>query len=245
MPCPIARSLERVGEWWSMLILRDALHGLTRFDEFQKSLGIAPNILARRLDALVEAGLLRAPPLQRAAAARRIPADRARARFPPGAPRPDGLGQSALRARGRERTAHQHETGAARPHHGRPRHRPADHGTRLRVWLPVRRRPRTRQRYAAVRSTGGAAPGGAPHEHRGVADQRSAGARARRPPPPRSSPRTRAPAAGADRADAAPPGLAERPRHGGAGRDRADRDLVRGASSAPTRWPAWRWCFPA
>ena len=58
MPCPIARSLERVGEWWSMLIMRDALHGFTRFDEFQKSLGIAPNMLARRLDALVSAGLL-------------------------------------------------------------------------------------------------------------------------------------------------------------------------------------------
>ena len=58
MPCPIARSLERVGEWWSMLIMRDALHGLTRFDEFQKSLGIAPNMLTRRLSALVEAGLL-------------------------------------------------------------------------------------------------------------------------------------------------------------------------------------------
>jgi len=58
MPCPIARSLERVGEWWSMLIMRDALHGLTRFDELQTSLGIAPNMLARRLNALVEAGLL-------------------------------------------------------------------------------------------------------------------------------------------------------------------------------------------
>lgn len=58
MSCPIARSLERVGEWWSMLILRDALHGMTRFDEFQKSLGIAPNMLTRRLNALVEAGLL-------------------------------------------------------------------------------------------------------------------------------------------------------------------------------------------
>ncbi len=58
MPCPIARSLERVGEWWSILILRDALHGFTRFDEFQKSLGIAPNMLTRRLNALVEAGLL-------------------------------------------------------------------------------------------------------------------------------------------------------------------------------------------
>jgi DNA-binding HxlR family transcriptional regulator len=58
MPCPIARSLERVGEWWSMLILRDALHGFTRFDQFQNSLGIAPNMLTRRLHALVEAGLL-------------------------------------------------------------------------------------------------------------------------------------------------------------------------------------------
>src|ERR1700680_4499772 len=58
MACPIARSLERVGEWWSMLIMRDALHGMTRFDEFEKSLGIAPNMLTRRLNALVEAGLL-------------------------------------------------------------------------------------------------------------------------------------------------------------------------------------------
>jgi DNA-binding HxlR family transcriptional regulator len=58
MPCPIARSLERVGEWWSMLIMRDALHGLKRFDEFHKSLGIAPNMLTRRLNALVEAGML-------------------------------------------------------------------------------------------------------------------------------------------------------------------------------------------
>jgi DNA-binding HxlR family transcriptional regulator len=59
MHCPIARSLERVGEWWSMLILRDALAGMTRFDEFQNSLGIAPNMLTRRLTALVKAGLLK------------------------------------------------------------------------------------------------------------------------------------------------------------------------------------------
>ncbi|PWT73375.1 MAG: transcriptional regulator [Proteobacteria bacterium] len=58
MQCPVARSLERVGEWWSILIIRDALHGLTRFDQFQESLGIAPNMLTRRLNALVEAGLL-------------------------------------------------------------------------------------------------------------------------------------------------------------------------------------------
>jgi DNA-binding HxlR family transcriptional regulator len=59
MQCPIARGLEHVGEWWSILILRDALHGYTRFDQFQKSLGIAPNMLTRRLNALVEAGILR------------------------------------------------------------------------------------------------------------------------------------------------------------------------------------------
>jgi DNA-binding HxlR family transcriptional regulator len=58
MQCPIARSLERVGEWWSILIIRDALHGLTRFDQFQESLGIAPNMLTRRLGALVKAGML-------------------------------------------------------------------------------------------------------------------------------------------------------------------------------------------
>src|SRR3981081_1106390 len=59
MQCPVARSLERVGEWWSILILRDAVSGLKRFDEFQKSLEIAPNMLTRRLNALVKSGLLK------------------------------------------------------------------------------------------------------------------------------------------------------------------------------------------
>ncbi len=58
MTCPIARGLDRVGEWWSILILRDAFAGLTRFDAFQKSLGIAPGMLTRRLNALIEGGLL-------------------------------------------------------------------------------------------------------------------------------------------------------------------------------------------
>ena len=58
MPCPIARSLDRVGEWWSILILRDALRGVTRFDDFRRSLGVAPNMLTRRLGALVESGML-------------------------------------------------------------------------------------------------------------------------------------------------------------------------------------------
>jgi len=58
MQCPVARTLERVGDWWTILILRDAFQGRTRFDEFQKSLEIAPNILSRRLSALVDDGLL-------------------------------------------------------------------------------------------------------------------------------------------------------------------------------------------
>jgi len=58
MQCPIARSLERVGEWWSILILREAFYGSTRFDEFQQNLQIATNMLSRRLGDLVEQGLL-------------------------------------------------------------------------------------------------------------------------------------------------------------------------------------------
>ena len=53
MECPVARSLERVGEWWSILIMRDAIYGMTRFDQFQKNLDIAPNMLTRRLAVLV------------------------------------------------------------------------------------------------------------------------------------------------------------------------------------------------
>jgi DNA-binding HxlR family transcriptional regulator len=56
--CPVARTVERAGDAWSLLILRDALHGLTRFDQFRKSLGVAPNILTDRLMRLVEAGFL-------------------------------------------------------------------------------------------------------------------------------------------------------------------------------------------
>lgn len=58
MSCPVALALEHVGEWWSILILRDATHGVTRFEHFQKSLGISTNSLTRRLNALVDAGLL-------------------------------------------------------------------------------------------------------------------------------------------------------------------------------------------
>lgn len=56
--CPIARSLAFAGNAWSILILRDAHAGLTRFDQFRKSLGIAPTMLTRRLATLTEEGLL-------------------------------------------------------------------------------------------------------------------------------------------------------------------------------------------
>lgn len=59
MACPIARSLEHVGEWWSILILREAFNGATRFDEFQNGVeGIAPNMLTRRLKELVDKGIM-------------------------------------------------------------------------------------------------------------------------------------------------------------------------------------------
>ena len=58
-PCPIARTVEQIGDAWSLLILRDAHAGLTRFDQLRKSLGIAPTILTRRLAALTEHGLLK------------------------------------------------------------------------------------------------------------------------------------------------------------------------------------------
>jgi DNA-binding HxlR family transcriptional regulator len=58
MHCSVAQCLEVVGEWWSMLILRDVFLGHTRFDDFQKRLGIARNILNQRLNHLVEHGVL-------------------------------------------------------------------------------------------------------------------------------------------------------------------------------------------
>ena len=56
--CSIARALEVVGERWTLLIIRDALLGLCRFDQFQESLGIARNVLSDRLNRLVEEGIL-------------------------------------------------------------------------------------------------------------------------------------------------------------------------------------------
>ena len=60
--CPIARSLDAIGDWWSLLIIRDALLGARRFGEFQKSLGCAKNILTVRLRTLVDQGILKTAP---------------------------------------------------------------------------------------------------------------------------------------------------------------------------------------
>ena len=58
MHCSIARTLEVIGEWWTLLILRDAFLGVRRFDDFQRDLGIARNILTDRLNILVDHGIL-------------------------------------------------------------------------------------------------------------------------------------------------------------------------------------------
>lgn len=55
--CAIARSLGIIGDWWSLLIVRDALAGKQRFSEFQKNIGLAKNILSSRLRKLVQSGI--------------------------------------------------------------------------------------------------------------------------------------------------------------------------------------------
>ncbi len=58
MDCSVAQCLEVVGEWWSMLIVRDTFMGVTRFEDFQRRLGISRNVLRDRLTSLIEAGVL-------------------------------------------------------------------------------------------------------------------------------------------------------------------------------------------
>jgi DNA-binding HxlR family transcriptional regulator len=61
-PCPVARSLDLIGDWWSLLIVRDALAGTRRFSDFQKSLDVAKNMLSTRLKGLVEQGVMQLVP---------------------------------------------------------------------------------------------------------------------------------------------------------------------------------------
>jgi DNA-binding HxlR family transcriptional regulator len=64
MNCSVARSLDEVGEWWSLLIVRECTQGACRFDEFLRALGIARNILTARLRRLVELGILERFPVE-------------------------------------------------------------------------------------------------------------------------------------------------------------------------------------
>lgn len=63
-PCSIARTLDVVGEWWTPLIIRDVAYGVRRFRELQEDLGISANVLADRLERLVEEGILERIPYQ-------------------------------------------------------------------------------------------------------------------------------------------------------------------------------------
>src|SRR5262245_20283282 len=236
MPCPIARSLARVGEWWSMLILRDALHGMTRFDQFQKSLGIAPNMLTRRLNALVEAGLL------------------SRRRYSEKPPRDEYL----LTARGRDfrpvllallAWGNRHfapegasvllvdaKTGAAvdpmlvDPASGRPIDTPdsapiagpaAGEGT-------PRRSPWRANSKPLRRTANAASERGRPYERRGPRrNRKSQPTRGCRRCASRAQSTHARVAARADRSDPVADGVAQCVGHGGAGGHRIDRNLVR------------------
>lgn len=61
--CSVAQAAQQVGDKWTLVILRDAFNGITRFDEFARHLGVASNVLAARLHALVEAGILQRRPV--------------------------------------------------------------------------------------------------------------------------------------------------------------------------------------
>ena len=62
--CSVARTMDIIGEWWTPLIVRDAFYGRTRFEDFQRSLGLARNVLTARLNRLVEAGIMNRVPYQ-------------------------------------------------------------------------------------------------------------------------------------------------------------------------------------
>jgi DNA-binding HxlR family transcriptional regulator len=81
--CPVARSLDVIGDWWSLLIIREALLGKRRFSEFQKSLGLARNILTVRLRAMVEHGILKTAPASDGSAYQEyLPTPKGRGVFP-------------------------------------------------------------------------------------------------------------------------------------------------------------------
>jgi DNA-binding HxlR family transcriptional regulator len=81
--CPVARTLEAIGDRWSLMIIRDAFDDIRRFSEFQKSLGVAKNILAARLKTLVEVGVFDVQPASDGSAYKEyVLTDRGREVFP-------------------------------------------------------------------------------------------------------------------------------------------------------------------
>jgi DNA-binding HxlR family transcriptional regulator len=60
--CPVARSLDSIGDWWTLLIVRDAMLGIRRFSDFQRSLGLARNVLSARLKKMVADGVMTMAP---------------------------------------------------------------------------------------------------------------------------------------------------------------------------------------
>ena len=81
--CPVARSLDAIGDWWSLLIVRDAFDGISRFGEFRRSLGIAKGMLTARLRDLVDCGVLETAPASDGSAYQDyLLTDKGRALFP-------------------------------------------------------------------------------------------------------------------------------------------------------------------
>ena len=62
--CPVARSVDSIGDWWTLLIVRDAMLGIRRFSDFQRSLGLARNVLSARLKKMVADGVMTMAPAE-------------------------------------------------------------------------------------------------------------------------------------------------------------------------------------
>jgi DNA-binding HxlR family transcriptional regulator len=81
--CAIARTLDVIGDWWSLLIIREALAGVSRFSDFQRKLGAAKNVLSTRLKELVAAGILETGPASDGTAYREyLPTEKGQALLP-------------------------------------------------------------------------------------------------------------------------------------------------------------------
>ncbi|MBF6078563.1 winged helix-turn-helix transcriptional regulator [Nocardia beijingensis] len=63
-PCTVARTVDLIGDWWTPLVLREAYYGATRFEEFERTLGLSRNVLSQRLTRLVDESLLERVPYQ-------------------------------------------------------------------------------------------------------------------------------------------------------------------------------------